>query len=251
MTVREQVCVVTGAASGIGRALVERFRAEGAKVVGGDVRGGEGIVECDVRREGDLRELIAVAERMYGPVDLFASNAGVGMDGGPEVGDEEWQRIWEVNVMSHVWAARALLPKMLERGGGTFLQTVSAAGLLTSIGTAPYAVTKHAALGFAEWMSISYGHKGIRVFALCPQGVRTALLEQAELGSGRFLVEGSISAEECAEAVVKGLAEERFLILPHPEVAKYFQNKANDYERWLGGMRKLQARTGVNEILGV
>lgn len=251
MTVRDQVCVITGAASGIGRALAERFRAEGAHVVAADLNATGDLFACDVRRETDLLALIAEAERSHGRVDLFVSNAGIAIDGGPEVPDADWQRIWEVNVMSHVWAARALLPKMIARGRGAFLQTVSAAGLLTSIGTAPYAVTKHAALAFAEWMAISYAHKGIQVFALCPQGVRTALLEQAAQGSGRFLVEGSISPEECAEAVIRGLEAGRFLILPHPEVAQYFQNKANDYDRWLGGLRKLQARTGVNEILGV
>lgn len=253
MTVRDQVCVITGAGSGIGRALAERFTAEGAQVLGADLKPGPGLFACDVTREPDLAALIEEAERRFGrPVDLFASNAGIAIDGGPEVLDADWHRIWEINVMAHVRAARLLLPKMLARGSGTFLQTVSAAGLLTSIGTAPYAVTKHAALAFAEWLSISYAHKGIRVFALCPQGVRTAMLDQAaSTGSGRFLLEGSISAEDCATAVVAGLESERFLILPHPEVAQYFRNKANDYDRWIAGLRKLQARAGVNEILGV
>src|SRR5262249_5575466 len=157
-----------------------------------------------------------------------------------QVTNGDWQRIWEINVMSHIFAARAVLPAMLERGEGYLLQTVSAAGLLTQIGAAPYSVTKHAALAFAEWLSITYGDRGIKVSALCPQGVRTDMLMNALEGGGEFLKEGALEPEQVADIVVMALAEERFLILPHPEVAEYFRRKASDYDRWIRGMRRLQ-----------
>jgi short-subunit dehydrogenase len=178
-------------------------------------------------------------------VDVFCSNAGVGVAGGPESPDKDWQKSWEVNLMAHVYAARAVLPQMLERKEGYLLQTVSAAGLLTQIGSAPYSVTKHAALSFAEWLSITYGDQGLKVSALCPQGVRTNMLARADFAGGAFLLDTAIEPEQVADAVVQGMAEEKFLILPHPEVAKYFQNKATDYERWLRGLRKLQASTQI------
>ncbi len=175
---------------------------------------------------------------------MLCSNAGIFIDGGPEVPDDEWAKIRGVNVMAHVYAARAVLPAMVARGEGYLLQTVSAAGLLTSIGSALYAVTKHAALGLAEWISIHYGDKGIKVSALCPQGVRTDMLMR---DPNNFLVEGSVSTEQVADAVIEGLGDERFLILPHPEVAEYFRRKATDYDRWLRGMRRLQGEVSAKK----
>lgn len=251
MELKGKVAVVTGAATGIGRALCRRFAAEGARVVVADIDGpgaervaaeiGGLAVTVDVADESQLQALAARAVVEFGPIDLFCSNAGIGVDGGEEVADAEWQRIWSINVMAHVYAARAVLPAMLERGEGYLLQTASAAGLLTQIGSAPYAVTKHAALSFAEWLAVTYGDRGIKVSALCPQGVRTNMLARAEAGSGGFLMAGAVEPEFVAEEVVKGIRAEQFLILPHPEVAEYFRRKANDYDRWLRGMRKLQA----------
>lgn len=251
MELSQSVAVVTGGANGIGRALCERFAAEGARVVIADVdlanalelerRIGGAAIQADVAREADIQRLVQETTRRFGGIDLFCSNAGVGVDGGPEAPDESWRRSWEVNVMAHVYAARAVLPQMLEQKRGYLLQTISAAGLLTQLGSAPYAVTKHAALAFAEWLAITYGDQGIRVSALCPQGVRTNMLLKAEFGGGAFLLESALEPAQVAEAVVQGLAEERFLILPHPEVAEYFRRKANDYDRWLRGMRRLQA----------
>ncbi|HZT36639.1 MAG TPA: SDR family oxidoreductase [Bryobacteraceae bacterium] len=251
MDLHHSVAVVTGGANGIGRALCERFAAEGARVVIADVdlanarelerRTGGVAIEADVAREADVQRLVQETTRRFGGIDLFCSNAGVGVDGGPEAPDHSWRRSWEVNVMAHVYAARAVLPQMLERKRGYLLQTISAAGLLTQLGSAPYAVTKHAALAFAEWLAITYGDQGVRVSALCPQGVRTNMLLKAEFGGGAFLLEGALEPAQVAEAVVQGLLEERFLILPHPEVAEYFRRKANDYDRWLRGMRRLQA----------
>ena len=257
MKLQDKVVVVTGGANGIGRALCRRFASEGARVVVSDVAFEaasnvaseiNGIaVKTDVESEVDIIALVAKANEAFGPIDLFCSNAGIGgMPGFEQVTNEGWRQIWEINVMAHIYAARAVLPQMLERGEGYLLNTASAAGLLTQIGSAPYSVTKHAAVSFAEWLAITYGDRGIKVSCLCPQGVRTALLKSAaETGTSAFLLEGAIEPEEAAEAVVKGLEEEKFLILPHPEVAKYFQNKANDYDRWLGGMRRLQAKNAV------
>jgi NAD(P)-dependent dehydrogenase (short-subunit alcohol dehydrogenase family) len=182
-----------------------------------------------------------------GPIDLFASNAGIGgVPGFEEVSNQAWRQIWDVNVMAHIFAARAVLPQMLERGSGYLLNTASAAGLLTQIGSAPYSVTKHAAVSFAEWLAITYGDRGIGVSCLCPQGVRTNMLrDAAENGPSAFLLEHAIDPEDVAEAVIQTLAAEKFLVLPHPEVARFFQNKANDYDRWLRGMRKLQAQNAM------
>ena len=262
MTVRDKVCVVTGGANGIGRALAERFAQEGARaVVVADVdlanaqkvaAGFGGVaMACDVSREAELRNLIEQVEDGIGPIGLFCSNAGISVEGGANVPDEQWRRIFDINFMSHVWVARHLVPRMIERGGGALLQTVSAAGLLTQIGSAPYAVTKHAAQSLAEWLSVSYGHVGLQVYSLCPQGVRTNLLADAANRCMEFLLEGALEPAQVAEAVIQGFAAEKFLILPHPEVAEYFQRKTADYDRWLRGMRKLQANTGVNKILGV
>lgn len=259
MLIKDKVVVVTGGANGIGRAMCLRFAAEGARlVVVVDVdedngfkvmqqieEGRGAFVACNVAKEDQMKFLFDTVGEVHGGIDIFCSNAGIGVAGGPEAADKLWKRSWEVNVMAHVYAARLALPRMLKRKEGYFVQTVSAAGLLTQIGSAPYSVTKHAALGFAEWLAITYGDQGIRVSALCPQGVRTNMLLKAEFAGGSFLLDTAIEPEQVAEAVVQGIAEEKFLILPHPEVAKYFQNKANDYERWLRGMRKLQRTTDV------
>ena len=255
MQIQDKVVVVTGGANGIGRALCHKFAQEGAKVVVvSDIDKDHGMkvakeiepakggfIACNVAQETDVRRLVDAATDTFGQIDIFCSNAGIGVVGGPESPDKDWQRSWEVNVMSHIYAARAVLPQMLARKEGYLVQTISAAGLLTQIGSAPYSVTKHAAMGFAEWLAVTYGDQGIRVSALCPQGVRTNMLRNAEFGGGKFLLEGALEPDQVATEVVKAMNEEKFLILPHPEVAKYFQNKANDYERWLRGMRKLQA----------
>ncbi|MDQ6760876.1 MAG: SDR family oxidoreductase [Acidobacteriota bacterium] len=260
MKLKDQIVVVTGGANGIGKALCGRFAAEGARaiiVVDMDGPGAAAVAKgipnaeahtVNVADEGQVLALVEQVIATHGRIDLFCSNAGIGIAGGCEVRDSEWQRIWEVNVMSQVYAARAVLPGMLARKQGYLLQTVSAAGLLTQIGSAPYAVTKHAALSLAEWLAITYGDSGIKVSALCPQGVRTNMLERAEFGGGAFLREGALEPDQVAEAVVKGLEAEQFLILPHPDVAEYFRRKATDYERWLRGMRRLQATVQPLEI---
>jgi NAD(P)-dependent dehydrogenase (short-subunit alcohol dehydrogenase family) len=251
--------VVTGAGSGIGRALVRRFASEGARaVVVADVNGdaaeavaaelGGLAVRTDVSREVEVRALIDHARAASGPIDLFFSNAGVpGPGGGPDASDDEWQHTWQVNVMAHVWAARALLPDMLARGEGYLASTASAAGLLTQAGALAYSTTKHAAVAVAEWLAITYGDAGIRVSCLCPQGVRTPMLDHAledPIGAAPLLSEGVLDPEDVAEAVVAGLRDERLLILPHPAVAEYYATRASQPERWLRGMRKLvrQAR---------
>lgn len=255
MQVRDKVVVVTGGAQGIGRALCRRFAAEGARgvaVADLDAAGAGRVadeigglaVPGDVSREADTVDLVARATKKFGPIDLFCCNAGIVLDGGAEASDADWQRIWGVNVMAHVYAARAVIPAMRARGQGYFLVTASAAGLLSQIGSAPYSVTKHAAVAFAEWLSITHGDAGIRVSCLCPQGVRTQMLLGADSAIGDYLLPGALEPEAVAEAVVAGLAAERFLILPHPEVAEYFRHKADDYERWLRGMRRLQAKMG-------
>ena len=251
MKIEDKVVVVTGGGNGIGRALCRRFAAEGAKaVVVADIDGGaarEAAIELgghdfsvDVSNEADLQRLVDETLKKHGRIDLFCSNAGIAIEGDQCVPDREWQRIWEINVRGHIFAARAVLPGTLARKEGYLLQTVSAAGLLTSIGSAPYAVTKHAALAFAEWLAITYGDQGIKVSALCPQGVKTKMLESAA-GGDSFLLEGALTPEQVADAVVKGIEAEQFLILPHPEVIEYFRRKATDYDRWLRGMRRLQA----------
>lgn len=254
MDIRDKVIVVTGGANGIGRALASRFARGGARgvVVADNDAGGAArvaaevggmAVETDVSREADVKRLVDEVTGRYGHIDLFCSNAGIGgMPGGAEVPDEAWRQIWDINVMAHIYAARAVLPGMLARGGGYLLQTASAAGLLTQVGSAPYSVTKHAAVAFAEWLSITYGEAGIKVSCLCPQGVRTRMLLGEDGKGENFLVEGSLEPEQVAEIVAAGLAEERFLILPHPEVAEYFRRKATDYDRWLRGMRRLSAK---------
>jgi NAD(P)-dependent dehydrogenase (short-subunit alcohol dehydrogenase family) len=249
--VTDKIVVVTGGGNGIGRALCRRFAAEGAKtVVVADVdaeaagrvaddAGGVAIA-VDVSRETDAVRLVGQVIARYGPIDLFCSNAGIAVDGDERTPTSEWQRCWDVNLMAHVYAARAVLPGMLARGEGYLLQTVSAAGLLSHPHSATYAVTKHASLAFAEWLAIAYGDRGIKVSALCPQGVRTGMLERASANGRAFLMDSAVEPEQVADDVVKGLAGERFLILPHPEVGEYVRRKATDHERWLRGMRRLR-----------
>ena len=255
MKLADKVVVVTGGAQGIGRAMLRRFAAEKPRalvVADRDLGGAEAVarevgglaVACDVAREADLVALVERATAECGPIDLFCSNAGISVAGGVEVPDAEWRRIFDVNVMAHVWAARALVPRMLARGGGYLLATASAAGLLSMVGAAPYAVTKHAAVALAEWLALTYGDRGLRVSCLCPLYVNTELLRTAleDAAGGSIRVSGTvIEPEQVAEAVVAGLEAERFLILPHEEVATYFQRKASDYDRWLAGMRRLHA----------
>ena len=251
MKLAGKVAVITGGGNGIGRALCQRFSAEGTRgIVVADIdearasdvarEVGGVAVAIDVAQEADMHRLVEVATRAYGTIDLFCSNAGIVIEGGIEVAAAEWQRIWEINVMAHVWAARAVVPEMVKRGGGYLLQTVSAAGLLTAIESAPYSVTKHAALGFAEWLSITYGQSGLKVSCICPQGVRTKMLLGDSGDRDSYLLAGAIEPEQVAEAAVLGIDEERFLILPHAQVAEYFQRKASDYDRWLRGMRRLR-----------
>jgi len=254
MDVRGKTIAVTGAGHGIGAALARRFHTEGAAHVavldldaaaagavateiGGWSRG------VDVASEDEVTAAIDAIESDLGPIDLFCSNAGIIFVGGVELSTADWQRMFDVNFMAHLHAARVLVPRMIERGGGYLLNTASAAGLLTQIGSAPYSVTKHSALALAEWMAITYGEQGIKVSVLCPQAVNTAMTAGVE-GGGVAGVDGMLEPDDIAEAAIAGLASEQFLILPHPEVAEYFRRKATDYDRWLGGMRRLQARFG-------
>jgi NAD(P)-dependent dehydrogenase (short-subunit alcohol dehydrogenase family) len=262
MKLEGRVAVVTGGASGIGRALCRRFAREGARAVvvaDLDAAGARAVAEevgglavaTDVGVEAQVQALVGEATRRFGRIDLFCSNAGIARgaglgDGasGPFAPDAEWMASWQVNLLAHVYAARAVLPAMLARGEGTLLQTASAAGLLTDLTGCAYSVTKHAAVAFAEWLAIAYGDRGIRVACLCPQGVRTPMLRgAAEAGGGAPHLEAdAIEPEAVADAVVAGLAEERFLILPHPQVREYAQRRAGDPDRWLAGMRRLRAR---------
>lgn len=251
MQLKDKVVVVTGAAGGIGKALAERFAAEGAKRVicadldaagaarVADAIGGLGV-GVDVADECSIVALIDRVEREVGPIDLFCSNAGIVFPGGVETDDAQWERIWSVNVMAHVYAARHLVPRMAARGGGYLLNTASAAGLLSQIGCASYAVTKHAAVGLAEWLAFTHADQGIKVSVLCPQAVRTAMT--ADNADGVASIDGMIEPEEVAAMCVQAIAEERFLILPHPQVRDYMRVKADDYQRWIGGMRKLARR---------
>jgi NAD(P)-dependent dehydrogenase (short-subunit alcohol dehydrogenase family) len=251
--IQDKVVVVTGGASGIGAALVQRFKAEGAAgVVIADLQepvggGADLFMRTDVANEADVAALVAQAEAQFGRVDLFCSNAGIGGGGGIESPDELWEQTFKVNLMAHVYAARAVLPGMLARGDGYLLNTASAAGLLTNLGNATYTVTKHGAVAFAEFLAITYGDQGIKVSCLCPQGVRTPMLvgglDQDDPAAKMVLASGGmIEPEDVAQAVVDGLADERFLILPHPEVADYYRRKADDPDRWLRGMRRIQAQ---------
>jgi NAD(P)-dependent dehydrogenase (short-subunit alcohol dehydrogenase family) len=243
--VRDARVVVTGAGGGIGAALARRFAAEGARVVVNDLDADAARAVADeigaAVVPGDASGIVPAARTaLGGGIDIFCANAGVGTGGGPEADDAAWELAWDVNVMSHVRAARALLPEWLERGRGRFVSTVSAAGLLTMIGAAPYSVTKHGALAFAEWLSLTYRHRGIQVHAVCPQGVRTAMLRSSGAAGDLVLAPNAIEPEDVAAAVLDGIAAGRFLILPHPEVARYYAARAAEPERWLRGMNKLQ-----------
>lgn len=258
MRVEGKVVLVTGAAGGIGRALAERFHREGAAAVAvadldesgvtalADEIGGLAL-RADVSREDEVRALISATEDQLGPIDLLCSNAGLACSDAPgwtavSQPDEQWDRLWRVNVMAHVWAARDVLPRMIERGGGYFLNTVSAAGLLNLIGDAAYSTTKHAAIGFAESLVITHGDQGIKVSVLCPQAVRTGMFigPEHQPAAAAASADGVLEPPEVAQAVIEGLAEERFLILPHPEVATYMKHQAADYDRWLEGMRRFR-----------
>ncbi|MEV6374884.1 SDR family oxidoreductase [Micromonospora musae] len=260
MNLTDRVVVITGGAGGIGAALARRFSAEGAAaVVVADVDAeaaravADGIgplahpAAVDVTDEEQVRAVVADTEQRYGRIDLFCANAGVTTGGGVEVDDLGWDRAWRVNVLAHVYSARAVLPGMLARGGGHLLHTCSAAGVLTAVGDAPYTATKHAALGFAEWLSVTYRDRGIRVSALCPQGVDTPMLADGlaagHLGARVVAASGAVlTPDEVADVAVAGLAEERFLILPHPEVAGYARRRAEDPDGWQAGLRKLVRR---------
>jgi NAD(P)-dependent dehydrogenase (short-subunit alcohol dehydrogenase family) len=233
MIVKDKVILVTGGANGIGRGLCERFRKDDAKAII--------VTDIDVADESQVKTVVADVLAKFGRIDLVCSNAGIGGDEGClEVANESWQRIYEINVMSHVYLARAIFPSMIECGGGAFMITASAAGLLTLPTAAPYAVTKHAAVALAEYLSFSYSEHGIAVSCLCPQGVKTDLIAVKEGEPESFLMPDSITVDECAEAVVRGLESGRFLILPHPEVAGYIVNKASDYDRWLAHVGKMR-----------
>jgi NAD(P)-dependent dehydrogenase (short-subunit alcohol dehydrogenase family) len=255
MDIKGKVVVVTGGASGIGRALCERFASEGARglvvadldeAMAQEVASSVGglALRVNVADEAEVQALAQRATADFGQVDLFCSNAGIILRRDEDAPNADWQRHWDVNVMAHVYAARAVLPQMIKRGEGYLLHTVSAAGLLSQVNAAPYSVTKHAALGFAEWLSIAHGAQGIRVSVLCPQGVLTPMLRGAEAQGERpsFLADGALTAEQVAQCAVEGLRDERFLILPHAEVLGFFQRKAADYERWLRGMRRLREK---------
>jgi NAD(P)-dependent dehydrogenase (short-subunit alcohol dehydrogenase family) len=251
MDLKDRIIVITGAASGIGRAMAQRFAKEGAKLIvcaDRDEAGAQATAagiggvafKVDVSREDDIKTLIDTVEANHGPIDLFCSNAGIGTGGGAETPNADWQRIWDINVMAHVWAARYLVPLMAARGGGYLLNTASAAGLLSQIGSAPYAVTKHAAVGLAEWLAITHGDQGIKVSVLCPQAVRTAMT--AGNPDGVASIDGMMEPDVVADSVVRAIETEQFLILPHPEVLDYMRRKTEDYGRWIGGMRKLNRR---------
>ncbi|MGE5617523.1 MAG: SDR family oxidoreductase [Candidatus Woesearchaeota archaeon] len=264
MELSGRTIVITGAGSGIGRALAERFAAEGPRALVLADLNQEAVeavaaklgevatpVKADVGREEDVLGLVDRARVVGGQVDVFVSNAGIpGPDGGPiDARDEEWDRAWRINVMAHVWAARALLPEMLERGDGYLVSTASAAGILTQVGALVYSTTKHAAVAIAEWLSITYGDRGIKVSCICPLGVRTPMLETAleeSVGGAALLRDELLEPSDVAEAVVAGMREERMLIFPHPQLTQYMAFKGGDNERWLAGMRRMvrQAREG-------
>jgi NAD(P)-dependent dehydrogenase (short-subunit alcohol dehydrogenase family) len=269
MELSDRICVVTGGASGIGRALCQRIVDEGARavvVVDRDADGAVAVAEAigpratartaDVTVEADVESVVDHTESEIGPIDLFVSNAGILGFGGIEAPDETWSSVWSVNVMAHLYAARAMVPRMLERQGGYLLSVASAAGLLTQPGDAPYSVTKHAAVALAEWLSITYGDRGITVSCACPMAVDTAMLGGARpagepdgpaVGAAEAAaVQGVLTPEEVATAVVDGVRDEHFLILPHPEVATFEQRRTADRDRWLAGMRRLSAAVGLH-----
>ncbi|ROP32005.1 SDR family oxidoreductase [Couchioplanes caeruleus] len=243
--------IVTGAGGGIGAAMARRFAADGAQVIVNDLDEAAAAVVAaeiggiavpgDAGDEADVRRLVDTAWQELGGCDLFCANAGILTGGSADAPDAEWAKAWQVNVMSHVYVARALLPRWLDSDGGRLLFTVSAAGLLTLLGSAPYSVTKHAALGFAEWLRATYAHRGITVQALCPQGVNTAMMtDGGESASRAILAAGALEPEQVAAVVAEAVRGDSFLILPHAEVADFYQLRATDTDRWLGGMNKVQ-----------
>ncbi len=260
MDILGKVVVVTGAASGIGEALARRCATEraaavvvidideaGAGRVASDIGATASAVVLDVSDDDATRQAISDIEQRHGRIDILFLNAGIATAGSVDASNDAWQRTWDVNVMAHVFATRYAIPGMLERGSGYIVHTASAAGLLTNIGAAPYSVTKHAVVALAEWLSVTYGNRGIRVSALCPQFVDTPMLDVFAGDSTEMQewVRGiALDADEVADAVVEAIASERFLILPHPEVATFFERKATDYDRWIAGMQKLQATMG-------
>jgi NAD(P)-dependent dehydrogenase (short-subunit alcohol dehydrogenase family) len=254
VTIEGSGAVVTGAGSGIGRALARRLAAGGARVVVNDldaaaaeaVAGQIGeqavAVAADVGTEPGVHDLITTARGHLGEIDIYCSNAGTGAGTGPDTPEADWQLAWEVNLLAHVRASRELLPVWLDRGHGTFVVTASAAGLLSMLGSAPYSVTKHGAVAYAEWLAATYGHRGLTVHCLCPQGVRTKMLADSGRAGEVVLRGGAIEPEQVAEAVWDGLADGRFLILPHPEVHDYYALRAGDTDKWLRGMNRLQRK---------
>lgn len=268
MDIHDKVVVLTGAGNGIGAAMALRFAREGARgiVVSDRVEadalrvaaqieasGGQAIgLAVDVSDEAGIQHLVALARSRYGSIDIVCSNAGVVDEGGVDAPNARWQRSWDINLMAHVYAARAALPHLIEQGSGYLVNTCSAAGLLTSPGAAPYAVTKHAAIALAEWLSITHGDQGVRVSVVCPQAVDTRLLQQSiqsgNTASRAFATMGTLlTPESVADCVIQGMREERFLILPHPEVESYMQRKAQDVNRWLHGMRRFTASARTSE----
>ncbi len=254
MDIQDRIAVVTGAASGIGRALAIAFHANGAKqVICADLNG-DGAAETaamiggvaktvNVGVEADIARLVEETEAETGPIDIFCSNAGILVMGGLEVPNEDWDRVWDINVSAHMWAARHVIPRMVERGGGYLLNTSSAAGLLSHFGSTSYAVSKHAAVGLAEWLAINHGPKGIGVSVLCPQAVRTAMTSGRGTTSAAH-VDGMMEPGPVAELCLEAIRHERFLVLPHPEVETYMRRKTADYGRWIGGMQRLAEKWG-------
>lgn len=258
MQLQDKIVVITGAGSGIGKALVKRFTAEGAKaIVGVDLNADTAQqtadelgcipMTADVAREEDVIRIIEDTESQVGPIDLFCSNAGVGAGESEQSPNDEWQFCWDVNVMSHVYAARHMIPRMVARGGGNLMNTASAAGLLNQLGGAAYGTTKHAAVGFAEWIAMTYKHEGINVSVLCPQAVRTAMTDNNTNATQAASTDGMMEPDVLADIVVEHLERDAFLILTHDEVKTYMARKAGDYDRWIGGMNKLLRRiTGID-----